>query len=311
MDRPRAILYARVSTEEQIKGFSLRQQLSSLKNYAVREGYEVLAEEGDEGWSGSELVRPALDRMRDLVAAGGVSIVLAQDADRITREPSHRALLDEECERHGCKLAALDDWDDDSEEGQLLKYIRGWVSRQERLKFMERSRRGTFQKVREGKVPGSGVAKYGFAFVLDDEGKRVGLRVEEEALGAVRRIFRMLAEGESVNCVRKTLDEASVPTPAGSALGWSRAQIRNIVWDDAYRPHTAEPRCGPEALRPPAAPRTPCRAPRPGVAGAGSPDLPGPRTSYGESGTRPDPRRAGCILCRRARTLSAPHPSPR
>lgn len=211
MDRPKAILYARVSTEEQTKGFSPRQQLAVLREYAARKGFEVLAEEGDEGWSESELVRPALDRVRDLVAAGGVSKVLAQDADRITREPSHRALLDEECERHGCKLGALDDWGDDSEEGQLLKYIRGWVSRQERLKFMERSRRGTFQKVREGKVLGSGVAKYGFAYVLDEAGKRIGLRVEDEAIGVVRRILRMLADGESVNAVRKTLDEAGVP----------------------------------------------------------------------------------------------------
>ena len=240
MSRPKAILYARVSTEEQTKGFSLRQQLAALKEYAAREQFDVLAEEGDEGWSGSELVRPALDRVRDLVAAGGVSIVLAQDADRITREPSHRALLDEECERQGCKLVALDDWGDDSEEGQLLKYIRGWVSRQERLKFMERSRRGTFQKVREGKVLGSGVAKYGFTYVLDEADKRIGLRVEDEAMGVVRRIFRMLAEGESVNAIRKRLDETGVPTPARSTLGWSRAQIRNIAQDDAYRPHTAE-----------------------------------------------------------------------
>ena len=39
-----AILYARVSTEEQTKGFSLRQQLSALKEHAARKGYEVLAE---------------------------------------------------------------------------------------------------------------------------------------------------------------------------------------------------------------------------------------------------------------------------
>jgi hypothetical protein len=106
---------------------------------------------------------------------------------------------------------------------------------------MERSRRGTFQKVREGKVLGSGVAKYGFAYVLDGEGKRIGLRAEDEAIGVVRRIFRVLAEGKSVNAVSKKLDEAGVPTPARSVLGWSRAQIRNIiVRDDAYRPHTAE-----------------------------------------------------------------------
>jgi site-specific DNA recombinase len=38
----RAILYARVSTDEQARtGFSLAQQLEALREYASREGYEV------------------------------------------------------------------------------------------------------------------------------------------------------------------------------------------------------------------------------------------------------------------------------
>jgi site-specific DNA recombinase len=44
----RAILYARVSTDEQARsGYSLAQQLEALREYAAREGYEVL--EGVEG----------------------------------------------------------------------------------------------------------------------------------------------------------------------------------------------------------------------------------------------------------------------
>jgi site-specific DNA recombinase len=39
----RAVLYARVSTEEQAKkGYSLAQQLEALREYAVREGYQVV-----------------------------------------------------------------------------------------------------------------------------------------------------------------------------------------------------------------------------------------------------------------------------
>jgi hypothetical protein len=39
----RAILYARVSTDEQARsGYSLAQQLEALREYAPREGYEVL-----------------------------------------------------------------------------------------------------------------------------------------------------------------------------------------------------------------------------------------------------------------------------
>jgi site-specific DNA recombinase len=82
------ILYARVSTDEQARsGYSLAQQLEALREYATREGYRVLEEVSDPGQSGASLERTGMDRVRDLVAAGGVSVVLAQDRDRIARLP--------------------------------------------------------------------------------------------------------------------------------------------------------------------------------------------------------------------------------
>ena len=70
----RAILYARVSTQEQAaKGYSLAQQLEALRSFAAREGYEVIEEVEDRGQSGASLERPGMDRVRDLVAAGNVS----------------------------------------------------------------------------------------------------------------------------------------------------------------------------------------------------------------------------------------------
>jgi site-specific DNA recombinase len=85
-----AILYARVSTDEQARsGYSLAQQLAALREHAAREGYEVLEEIVDAGESGATLERPGLDRVRDLVAAGGVSVVLAQVRDRFSREPAY------------------------------------------------------------------------------------------------------------------------------------------------------------------------------------------------------------------------------
>ncbi|HZB82044.1 MAG TPA: recombinase family protein [Rubrobacteraceae bacterium] len=126
----RAILYARASTDDQVRtGYSLAQRLEALRDYARREGYEVTDEVTDPGESGTSLVRPGMDKVRDLVEAGGVDGVLAQDADRITREPGHRAYLDEEFEKYGTVLRALDDWGDDSHEGQLLKYVKGWSAK--------------------------------------------------------------------------------------------------------------------------------------------------------------------------------------
>ena len=95
----RAILYARVSTDEQARsGYSLAQQMEALRAYAGQEGYEVLEEVMDPGQSGASLQRPGMDRVRDLVAGGGISLVLAQDRDRFAREPAYHYLLGKEFE---------------------------------------------------------------------------------------------------------------------------------------------------------------------------------------------------------------------
>src|SRR5215207_1575068 len=146
----KAILYARVSTEEQARsGYSLSQQLEALREYAAREGYEVLEEVEDRGQSGANLERPGMDRVRDLVAAGGVSVVLAQDRDRFAREHAPHYLLREEFKEHGCKLKALNDRGDESPEGQLTDGILDQLAKYERAKTAERTRRGKLRKARE------------------------------------------------------------------------------------------------------------------------------------------------------------------
>ena len=136
----RAILYARVSTDEQARsGYSLAQQLEALKDYAAREGLQVLEEVSDPGQSGASLERPGMDRVRDLVAAGGVSLVLAQDRDRFAREPAYHYLLRKEFEEYGTKIRALNDRGDESPEGELTDAILDQLAKFERAKTAERT----------------------------------------------------------------------------------------------------------------------------------------------------------------------------
>src|ERR671932_37344 len=131
----RAILYARVSTDEQARsGYSLAQQLEALREYAVREGYEFIEEVTDPGQSGASLERPGMDRVRGLVAAGDVSVVLAQERDRFARELAYHYLLRREFEEHGCSLRALTDRGDDSPEGELMDGLFDQFAKFERAK---------------------------------------------------------------------------------------------------------------------------------------------------------------------------------
>src|SRR5918999_5209731 len=120
----RTVLYARVSTDEQARsGYSLAQQMEALREYATCEGYEILEEVTDPGQSGASLERPGMDHVRDMVAGGGVSVVLAQDRDRFSREPAYTYLLKREFADHQTPLRALNDRGDGSPEGELTTGI--------------------------------------------------------------------------------------------------------------------------------------------------------------------------------------------
>ncbi|MBA2712931.1 MAG: recombinase family protein, partial [Rubrobacteraceae bacterium] len=227
----KAVLYARVSTEEQAKrGYSLAQQLEALRGYAVREGYEVIGEVRDEAQSGASLDRPGLDSVRDLVAGGGVSVVLAQDRDRFAREPAYHYLLRREFEEHGCKLKALNDHGNDSPEGELTDGILDQLAKYERAKTAERTRRGRLRKAREGKVPGNGVPDYGFNF----KEARDGYRVNPETMPLVERVIRMVGEeGTPIRGVAGALNRDGVPAPNGER--WNSTFVRNVIRDDVYR----------------------------------------------------------------------------
>jgi site-specific DNA recombinase len=233
----RAILYARVSTDEQARsGYSLAQQLEALRDYAAREGYEALEEVQDAGQSGASLERPGMDRVRDVVAAGGVSVVLAQDRDRFAREPAYHYLLRREFEEYGTKMRALNDRGDESPEGELTDGILDQLAKFERAKIAERSRRGKLRKAREGKIVSSHTADYGFRF----NASRDGYEVDEDTMPVVRRIFQLAGvERLRLHAIKKRFDLEGISPPKGGRW-WSKQFIRSRVLDDVYKPHTFE-----------------------------------------------------------------------
>ena len=229
-----AILYARVSTEEQARsGYSLAQQMEALRAYAAREGLEILEEVTDPGQSGASLERPGMDRVRDMVAAGGVFVVLAQDRDRFAREPAYHYLLRKEFEEHGTKIRALNDRGDDSPEGELTDGILDQLAKYERAKTAERARRGRLRKAREGKVIATHTPAYGFAY----NAARDNYLVNEETMPTVVRTFEYVAEGMSLRAVTKALIRDGIPSPSGKRV-WNSYSVRAMILDDLYRPHT-------------------------------------------------------------------------
>ena len=100
---PVAAIYARVSSDKQREESTIASQTAALIAFAQSRGYQVPTEWifEDEGYSGASLVRPGLERVRDLAAEGQIEAVLVHAPDRLSRKYAYQILLIEELARHG------------------------------------------------------------------------------------------------------------------------------------------------------------------------------------------------------------------
>jgi site-specific DNA recombinase len=225
----RAILYARVSTDEQARsGYSKPGQLKEIRGHAVREGYQVVDEIEDEGYSGGDPYRPGLQRVMQLGETGEIDVVIASKRDRFFRSRLHRLLWDKDLADLGVKLISLNDTGN-----RLADGFQDDFAEWEREMIRERTIRGKLEKAREGKIVASCRPKYGFAFTSEKD----ALLVNEEQITVVRRIFQMVGpEGRTINATRLALSRQGVPTARG-ARSWSAQAIRDYILDDAYKGH--------------------------------------------------------------------------
>ena len=95
-----------VSSARQKKDETIASQTAALRAHVDRLGLSVPDEWvfEDEGHSGATLLRPALERLRDLIAGIGIDLVLCYSPDRLARKFAYQALLLEEFIRAGTRV---------------------------------------------------------------------------------------------------------------------------------------------------------------------------------------------------------------
>jgi site-specific DNA recombinase len=158
-----AAIYARVSSEQQAEAKTIASQLAALHARVAADGFALPPEHQfiDDGYSGATLVRPALERLRDLVAAGGLDRLYVHAPDRLARKYAYQVLLLEEFQRAGVVVVFLNRAVGQTPEDDLLVQVQGVVAEYERAKILERSRRGKRHAAQSGAVSVLSGAPYG------------------------------------------------------------------------------------------------------------------------------------------------------
>jgi len=234
----RAGFYARVSGDQQAREETIASQVAALRQ-RIQEDALTLEEELfflDDGYSGKTLVRPALERLRDVAAAGGLDRLYVHSPDRLARKYAYQVLLVEELRRAGVEVVFLNHPIGTSPEDDLLLQVQGMVAEYERAKILERSRRGKRHAASRGRVNVLSGAPYGYRYISKHAGNgEASYQVIFEQARVVRRIFEWVGQDRlSIGEVCRGLIHEGIPSPRGKSY-WDRTTVWGILRNPAYK----------------------------------------------------------------------------
>jgi site-specific DNA recombinase len=230
--------YARVSSEQQAEAGTIGSQLAALRERVAQDGFTLTEELTfiDDGYSGSTLIRPGLEQLRDVVALHGLDRLYVHSPDRLARKYAYQVLLLDEFQRAGVEVIFLNRALGQSPEDELLLQVQGMVAEYERAKILERSRRGKRHAARTGQVSVLCGAPYGYRYINKQEGggqARYEIILDEARV--VRQIFDWVGRQRiSIGEVCRRLQQAGERTRTGKTV-WDRSVVWDMLKNPAYK----------------------------------------------------------------------------
>lgn len=224
----RVAIYVRVSTDEQAKeGFSIPAQRERLRAFCESQGWEIVQEYIEEGWSAKDLDRPQMQRLLKDIKKGNIDIVLVYRLDRLTRSVLDLYLLLQTFEKYNVAFrSATEVYDTSTAMGRLFITLVAALAQWERENLAERVKFGIEQMIDEGKKPG-GHSPYGYKFDKD-----FNCTIIEDEANVVRMIYRMYCDGYGYRSIADRLNELGVKPRI--AKEWNHNSVRDILTNDIY-----------------------------------------------------------------------------
>ena len=247
-----AAIYARVSGRAQKEEQTIGSQIVECRQAAEQWGLD-LAEDWvftDEGYSGASLVRPALERLRDLAAQVPVDVVICYSPDRLARKLAYQTLLIDEFHKAGSEVRFVKARKVETPEDEMLLQFQGMMAEYERALIIERTRRGKAFRARSGMVNVLGGAPFGYRYIRRSDVSEARYEIVEEEAHIVREMFRRYSQDQvSIADLARWLTGEGIPTRTGKDR-WDRSVIWAMLRNPAYAGRAAYLKTGTADRRP-------------------------------------------------------------
>ncbi|WP_115715331.1 recombinase family protein [Amedibacterium intestinale] len=216
--------YCRVSSREQVQGYSIDNQKEKIQMYLELFDYEPekLTFYVDEGKSASSLKRPAMQKMLKDIENDEIDEIIIYKLDRISRSVLDvYYLLNNLLSKDVNLVAILDNLDIKTANGRMVIGILAIFAQWERENTIERTNDGLLRMVREGKYP---ISTIPFGYRRDGEKY---LYIYEKEAAVIRDMFLFAKSGYTFIEISRRLYEKH-----GYKL--SDERVRNIIFNDSY-----------------------------------------------------------------------------
>ncbi|MCD8040690.1 MAG: recombinase family protein [Clostridia bacterium] len=250
-------IYLRLSKDDERAGesLSIENQRRILTEYVKSQGWQIVSEYADDGYSGTNFDRPEVQRLLDDVHMGRLDIVIVKDLSRFGRNYIEVGrYIDYEFPLYNIRFIALTDNVDTANKNSsgmdmmpIMNVFNEWHSA------------NTSKKIRAVREANARSGKYlttsaAYGYVKGGIDKKLPV-VDDEAAEVVKRIFEMRASG--VGCrkiaTELTLDGILCPSDYKRAkFGstnqeskkhcWNSGVVRKILQNPIYLGHLAQMR---------------------------------------------------------------------
>lgn len=228
----KALIYVRVSTDDQVKNYSIDSQIERCVEMAMKElgclesEIMILVEDGE---SGDNPNRPMINYALFLMEYGIGDALVILHPNRLSRHLNLQQNLSHRIWGMGKDLKFVEfDLDPDSPESMFNFNIQGSVSQYNKAKILADTKRGRWKKARSGKIPGMR-RKYGYIF---DKVNDTLIENDDEKSVFLKAVEMLLFEDKTCSDISREFSLKPIPGPSGDK--WYPSTISRMLQDESY-----------------------------------------------------------------------------
>lgn len=226
----RVALYPRVSSHEQVEGYSIGEQIERLTKYCEAMDWDIYKIYTDPGYSGGDINRPGLQAMLTDIRDGKIDKVVVYKLDRLSRSQKDTMLLiEDEFLAHGVDFVSMsENFDTSTSFGRAMIGILAVFAQLERENIKERTMIGKEARAKEGKWHGGSTEPIGYDYDPATE----ELKINEFEAIQIQELYDLFLKGTPLRTIETMFKEKGYTHKHGST--WDPKTMRRVMRNKVY-----------------------------------------------------------------------------